>query len=57
MADPERPRIEIPELAEQAGVDEDDVADVLDALVDEGWLKKEYVVFNVRSSGDLDLPD
>lgn len=50
-------KIQIPDLAEEADVDEDDVAGVLDALVKKGWLNKEYIVFNVRSQSNLDLPE
>lgn len=52
-----RERIRIPEIAEKSGVDEDDVAQVLYALVKEGWLLSKHVVFNERSSSELDLPD
>lgn len=53
--------ITIPELADAAGVSEDDTADVLAALVRQGWLNEEHVQFNVRSRAgpewELELPD
>lgn len=50
-------KIKIPEVAQKSNVNEDNVADVLDALVKMGWLNKEYVIFNVRSEGGVELPN
>lgn len=45
------------EIADKTGVSEDQVADVLDYLVSEGWMLGRFVEFNLRSEGNLELPD
>lgn len=50
-------KIQIPEVAQRAEVDENDAADVLMALCQMGWLKSDYVVWNMRTEGNLELPD
>lgn len=44
------------EVASETGVSEDDVEDVMEYLVREGWILSRYIKFNTRKSSDLKLP-
>lgn len=49
--------VQIPEVAREAGVPQDTVAEVLRALVDEGHLDGKHVGIDVRSDDSLELPE
>ena len=50
-------RLRASDVAEERDVTEEQAMEVIDYLVENGWMLGRYVQFNVRNTGNLELPE